>query len=100
VPESFIDVAEPSFRVLVELGYDRSIPPGEPTPARLTRWHPGWRCDRLQQPQDRLVALGPPVPARARPQHRGDLVVAQRIDRLRSSMAGVISRMASASALR
>jgi PE-PPE domain/Histidine kinase len=35
VPESFIDVVEPFFRVLVELGYDRSIPPGEPTPARL-----------------------------------------------------------------
>jgi hypothetical protein len=28
-------VVEPFFRVLVELGYDRSIPPGEPTPARL-----------------------------------------------------------------
>ena len=35
VPESLIDVVEPFFRVLVELGYDRSIPPGEPTPARL-----------------------------------------------------------------
>ena len=30
-----IDVVEPFFRVLVELGYDRSIPPWEPTPARL-----------------------------------------------------------------
>jgi hypothetical protein len=28
-------VVEPFFRVLVELGYDRSIPPWEPTPARL-----------------------------------------------------------------
>jgi PE-PPE domain len=36
VPESFIDVVEPFFRVLVDLGYDRSIPPWEPTPARLT----------------------------------------------------------------
>ena len=35
VPESFIDVVEPFFRVLVELGYDRSIPPWEPTPTRL-----------------------------------------------------------------
>jgi PE-PPE domain len=35
VPESVIDVVEPVFRVLVELGYDRSIPPWEPTPARL-----------------------------------------------------------------
>ena len=28
-------MVEPFFRVLVELGYDRSIPPWEPTPARL-----------------------------------------------------------------
>jgi PE-PPE domain len=35
VPEAVIDVVEPFFKVLVELGYDRSIPPGEPTPARL-----------------------------------------------------------------
>ncbi|MFG1935267.1 PE-PPE domain-containing protein [Mycobacterium sp. NPDC048908] len=35
VPESMIDVVEPFFRVLVDLGYDRSIPPWEPTPARL-----------------------------------------------------------------
>jgi hypothetical protein len=35
VPEPLIDVVEPFFRVLVETGYDRSIPPGEPTPARL-----------------------------------------------------------------
>ena len=35
VPESVIDVFEPFFRVIVELGYDRSIPPWEPTPARL-----------------------------------------------------------------
>ena len=30
VPEPVIDVVEPFFRVLVELGYDRSIPPGNP----------------------------------------------------------------------
>ena len=42
VPEPVIDVVEPFFRVLVELGYDRSIPPGEPTPARLIpRLDPG-----------------------------------------------------------
>jgi hypothetical protein len=35
VPEALIDVVEPFFRVLVELGYDRSIPPWEPSPARL-----------------------------------------------------------------
>ena len=35
VPEPLIDVVEPFFRVIVELGYDRSIPPWEPTPARL-----------------------------------------------------------------
>ena len=35
VPESWIDVVEPFFRVIVELGYDRNIRPWEPTPARL-----------------------------------------------------------------
>jgi hypothetical protein len=35
VPEPLIDVVEPFFRVLVELGYDRTIPPWQPTPARL-----------------------------------------------------------------
>ena len=35
VPEPVIDVVEPFFKVIVELGYDRSIPPWEPTPARL-----------------------------------------------------------------
>ena len=35
VPEPFIDVFEPVFKVIVDLGYDRTIPPGEPTPARL-----------------------------------------------------------------
>ncbi len=34
VPESVIDVVEPFFRVLVEMGYDRNIPLWEPTPAR------------------------------------------------------------------
>ncbi len=35
VPEPVIDVVEPFFKVIVELGYDRSIKPWEPTPARL-----------------------------------------------------------------
>jgi hypothetical protein len=35
VPEPVIDVVEPVTQWAVELGYDRSIPPGEPTPARL-----------------------------------------------------------------
>ncbi len=35
VPEGLIDIVEPFFRVLVELGYDRSIQPWEPTPARF-----------------------------------------------------------------
>ena len=39
VPEPVIDVVEPFFREVVELGYDRSIPPGEPTPARLIPRH-------------------------------------------------------------
>ena len=39
VPEPVIDVVEPFFREVVELGYDRSIPPGEPTPARLIPMH-------------------------------------------------------------
>ena len=35
VPEPVIDVFEPFVQEVVELGYDRSIPPWEPTPARL-----------------------------------------------------------------
>ena len=35
VPESLIDVVEPFFREIVELGYDRTISPWDPTPARL-----------------------------------------------------------------
>jgi hypothetical protein len=35
VPEKYIDVVEPFFKVIVDLGYDRSIPPWAPTPARL-----------------------------------------------------------------
>lgn len=35
VPESLIDIVEPVARVLVEAGYDRTIPQYVPTPARL-----------------------------------------------------------------
>lgn len=35
VPEGVIDVIEPVTRVIVEAGYDRSIPPWQPTTARL-----------------------------------------------------------------
>jgi hypothetical protein len=35
VPEKYIDVVEPFFRVIVEAGYDRTIKPWVPTPARL-----------------------------------------------------------------
>ena len=35
VPEPVIDVFEPFFKVIVDQGYDHSIPAWEPTPARL-----------------------------------------------------------------
>lgn len=35
VPEELIDVVEPVAREVVELGYDRDIPPWQPTPFRL-----------------------------------------------------------------
>ncbi len=35
VPEPVLDIVEPFLKVLVEAGYDRSIPFGEPTPAQL-----------------------------------------------------------------
>ena len=39
VPKSLIDMVEPFFRQIVELGYDRSIKPWVPTPARLIPLH-------------------------------------------------------------
>ena len=53
VPESLIDVVEPFFRVLVELGYDRTIPPWEPTPARLIP-----RFDPAKVAADLVDAIG------------------------------------------
>ena len=35
VPESVIDIVQPALRVIVEAGYDRSAPLGQPTPAQL-----------------------------------------------------------------
>jgi hypothetical protein len=35
VPESVIDIVQPFFKVLVEAGYDRTVPFGQPTPAQL-----------------------------------------------------------------
>jgi hypothetical protein len=35
VAPRLLDAIEPTLRVLIELGYDRTIPYGEPTPARL-----------------------------------------------------------------
>ncbi|MGV0740594.1 PE-PPE domain-containing protein [Mycobacterium syngnathidarum] len=35
VPEQALDIVEPFVKVLVEAGYDRSVPFGEPTPAQL-----------------------------------------------------------------
>ncbi|OBI05025.1 hypothetical protein A5715_04010 [Mycolicibacter heraklionensis] len=35
IPESWLDVVQPALRVMVEAGYDRTVPFGEPTPAQL-----------------------------------------------------------------
>lgn len=53
VPEKLIDIVEPFFRVLVELGYDRSIPPWQPTPARLIP-----RLDPVEVITDLANAIG------------------------------------------
>jgi hypothetical protein len=53
VPESLIDVVEPFFKVLVELGYDRTISPWEPTPARLIP-----TLDPVTVAGDLLTAIG------------------------------------------
>ena len=64
VPESVIDVVEPFFRVLVELGYDRSIPPWEPTPARLIP-----TLDPVTVAGDLVTAIGEGIQQRPGP-HR------------------------------
>jgi hypothetical protein len=35
VPEALLDIVEPTLKVIVEAGYDRSVPVWEPTPAQL-----------------------------------------------------------------
>ena len=35
VPESVLNIFQPALQVIVEAGYDRSIPFGDPTPAEL-----------------------------------------------------------------
>ena len=35
MPESLLNIVQPALRVIVEAGYDRSIPFGDPTPAEL-----------------------------------------------------------------
>lgn len=74
VPERLIDVIEPFFRVLVELGYDRSIPPWQPTPARLIpRFDAGQVAvdlvDAIGEGLDNAAALfgAPPLPGNSAP---------------------------------
>lgn len=35
VPDALLDIVQPALRVIVEAGYDRSVPFGDPTPAQL-----------------------------------------------------------------
>jgi hypothetical protein len=35
VPQPVLDIVQPALQVIVEAGYDRSVPFGEPTPAQL-----------------------------------------------------------------
>jgi hypothetical protein len=68
VPESLIDVVEPFFRTIVELGYDRGIPPWQPTPARLIPMHdPATVADDLVNAADEGInnaaaLVGSPAP--------------------------------------
>lgn len=62
VPEPVIDVFESFFREIVELGYDRSIPPEQPTPARLIPTHDpvtvtGDLLDAIDEGIDNAAAL-------------------------------------------
>ncbi len=53
VPESLIDVVEPFFRVLVELGYDRSIPSWETHPGAADPATPPGQGGRRSRHRDR-----------------------------------------------
>jgi len=70
VPEPVIDVFEPFFREVVELGYDRSLPAWQPTPARLIpRINPvttaGNFVDAVEEGIDNARALvQPQIPAK------------------------------------
>ena len=77
VPESLIDVVEPFVREIVELGYDRSIPPWEPTPARLIPMHdPVTVADDLVNAigegiTNAAALIGTPAPLSIPRRHRG-----------------------------
>jgi hypothetical protein len=70
VPEEVIDVFEPFFTELVELGYDRDIPPWQPTRARLVpRIDPFTAIPKLVRGIDEgidnaLELIGPPADVR------------------------------------
>jgi hypothetical protein len=77
VPERLIDVVEPFFRVIVEAGYDRSIPAWQPTPARLIpAINPGKFAEDLAAAVDegvdnaRHLISTPPASAKLRPSTR------------------------------
>ena len=53
VPEALIDVVEPVTKVIVDAGYDRSIPFGEPTPLRLVP-----ALDPVKLTADLVAAVG------------------------------------------
>jgi hypothetical protein len=53
VPEQVIDIVEPMAKVIVEAGYDRSIPFGQPTPLRLLP-----RIDLATFTRDLFAAIG------------------------------------------
>jgi hypothetical protein len=68
VPEPVIDVFEPFFKVIVEQGYDRSIKPWEPTPARLIpKFEPAKLAtdlvDAVGEGIDNASALAKPAPS-------------------------------------
>lgn len=53
VPESLIDIVEPAAKVVVDAGYDRTIPFGKPTPLRLMP-----KVDPVKLTSDLATAVG------------------------------------------
>jgi hypothetical protein len=53
VPESLIDIVEPFAKAVVDAGYDRTIPYGEPTPLRVVP-----RVDPVKFTSDIVTAVG------------------------------------------